>query len=161
VTTDFGGVEYATGMGIQPDGAIVVAGQGGPTYEFVLARYRGDPTATHVSIDVKPGSDTNPITLGSNGVVPVAVLSSDTFDASKVDPSSVCFGDAEVPAERDCSEAHGTGHSADVNTDGKLDLLLHFETQQTGIDAGDTSACLTGRTVDGSSIEGCDSIVTQ
>ena len=46
----------------------------------------------------------------------------------------------------------------DVNGDGRLDLLFQFETQQTGIDPGDTKACLTGKTFAGVDIEGCDSI---
>jgi hypothetical protein len=38
---------------------------------------------------------------------------------------------------------------------------LQYETQQTGIRPGDTQACLTGKTYDGISIEGCDRIVTK
>ena len=47
-----------------------------------------------------------------------------------------------------------------MNGDGRLDLLLHFETQQTGIDPGDTQACLTGKTFTGVGVEGCDAITT-
>jgi len=46
----------------------------------------------------------------------------------------------------------------DVNGDGRLDLLLHFEVQQTGIDRGDIKACLTGKTREGVDVKGCDSI---
>jgi hypothetical protein len=46
----------------------------------------------------------------------------------------------------------------DVNGDGRLDLLLHFEVGETGIDRGDTTACLTGTTRAGLEVEGCDSI---
>ena len=38
------------------------------------------------------------------------------------------------------------------------DMVLHFETQETGIDASDTEACLSGTTVGGTSIEGCDAV---
>jgi hypothetical protein len=47
-----------------------------------------------------------------------------------------------------------------VDGDGDLDMVLHFKTQETGIQAGDTEACLIGETVDGQAIEGCDAIVT-
>jgi Beta-propeller repeat len=114
--------------------------------------------AVTVLIDIKPGSDTNPINLRSKGVIPVAILSTQSFDATTVDPASVCYGDAEDASQRDCTEAHAKGHLEDVNGDGRLDLLLHFETQQTGIDPGDTMACLTGKTFAGVSVEGCDSI---
>jgi hypothetical protein len=92
------------------------------------------------------------------GRIPVAFLSTSSFDATGVDPSSVCFGDAEVPAQRDCTAAHSS--LEDVNGDERLDQLLQFETRQTGIDSGDTHACLTGTTFSGLSVEGCDSIRT-
>jgi hypothetical protein len=110
-----------------------------------------------VPVDIKPGSSTNPINLSSNATIPVAILSTSSFDATSVDPSSVCFGDAETPAERDCVALHTS--TKDVNGDGHLDLLLHFKTRQTGIDHGDTEACLTGTTFTGLSIQGCDSIL--
>ncbi len=39
----------------------------------------------------------------------------------------------------------------------RLDLVLHFKTQQTGIDLGDAEACFTGKTLDRAAIEGCGS----
>ena len=89
-------------------------------------------------IDIKPGSYPNSILLSNRGVIPVAILTTVHFDATTVDPSTVCFGDADAPQERDCTEAHGTGHLQDVDYDGDLDLVLHFETGETGIDRGDT-----------------------
>ncbi len=113
-----------------------------------------------LGIDIKPGSFPNSIKLSNNGVVPVAILSTTTFDATTVDPDTVCFGDAEAPLERDCSEAHGTGHIEDVNGDLLLDLVLHYETGETGIDLGDITACLTGQTFGGQDVAGCDSVRT-
>jgi len=111
-----------------------------------------------IRIDIKPGSVRNPINLRSRGLVPVAILSTATFDAKTIVASSVCFGDAGNASQRDCTEAHGRRHVVDVNGDGRLDLLLHFEVQQTGIDRGDTKACLTGKTREGVDVKGCDSI---
>ena len=113
-----------------------------------------------VHIDIKPGSAQNPINLGSHGLIPVAILSTPTFDARTVVATSVCFGDAGNASQRDCTEAHGKRHVADVNGDGRLDLLFHFEVKETGIDPGDTTACLTGTTHTGVHVEGCDSIRT-
>jgi hypothetical protein len=112
-----------------------------------------------VPIDIKPKKATNRIKLPGHGPIPVAILSTDTFDATTVDPAIVCFGDAEDPSQRDCT-ARGKAHIKDVNRDGRPDLLLRFDVSETGIDPGDTTACLTGATVAGQSIEGCDSIQT-
>ena len=107
-----------------------------------------------VIIDIKPGSDSNPINPKSKGVISVAILTTSTFDATTVDPLSVRFGPNEA------IEAHGRGHIEDVNGDGKFDLVVHFNTQNTGIQCGDTSAVLTGKTIGGQAIAGFDSIRT-
>jgi len=117
-------------------------------------------SARTILVDIKPGSSTNPIQLSSNGRLPVAILTTSDLDAAVVIASTLCFGDAEDPAERNCTEAHGKGHLEDVDRDGDLDLVLHFDTRRTGIDAGDARACLTGRTLDGTAIEGCDAVRT-
>lgn len=44
--------------------------------------------------------------------------------------------------------------------DGDLDLLLHFRTQETGVQCGDMSLSLTGETLSGQLIEGSDSVRT-
>jgi hypothetical protein len=118
------------------------------------------PPFIQVQIDIMPRTFPNRINLNGNSTIPVAILTTPTFDATTVDPSSVCFGDAENPLQRDCTETHGRGHLTDVDGDGDIDLLLHYETKQTGIDRGDTQACLTGETYGGTPIQGCDSIVT-
>jgi hypothetical protein len=118
----------------------------------VLSDIRVQPAIIEVDIDIKPGSDTNPINLKSEGVIPVAILTTDDFDATTVDPMSVAFGPAGA------SEAHNKGHLEDADSDGDVDLMLHFRTQGTGIQAGDTEACLIGETLSGIPIEGCDSI---
>jgi hypothetical protein len=107
-----------------------------------------------VNIDIEPDSDTNPINPKSQGVIPVAILTTSTFDATNVDPLSVEFG------SNGATESHGRGHIEDVNGDGKPDLVLHFRTQETGIQCGDTSASLTGETFDGHAIQGSDLIQT-
>jgi hypothetical protein len=111
------------------------------------------PTVTEVALDIKPGSSTNPINLRSRGVITVAIFSTATFDASTVDPASVKFGPNGATSTQNSLE--------DVNGDGRLDLVLHFRTQETGIQLGDTQACLTGQTRSGESMQGCDSIRPQ
>lgn len=121
----------------------------------------GSPVAT-VRIDIKPRSFPNAINLQNRGTIPVAVLSESDFDATKI--VTACFGDAEGPAERDCSETHFgqimAFHAEDVDGDGLLDALFHFETQETGIDEHDTEACVHGTAFSGTvAFEGCDAIM--
>ena len=112
-------------------------------------------TTLVVDVDIKPGSNTNPINLKSNGNIPVAILTTSTFDASSIDPLSVQFGPDGA------FEVHAKGHIEDVNGDGLNDMVLHFKTKDTGIEVGDTEACLTGSTLAGDDIEGCDSITVK
>jgi YVTN family beta-propeller protein len=104
-------------------------------------------------IEIKPGSSfPPPVNPQSQGVIPVALLSSSTFDATKVDPHSVKFGPFAAVAVHSSTE--------DVNGDGKLDLVLQFKTQDTGIQCTDSFAALTGMTFDGQAIHGGEAIQT-
>jgi hypothetical protein len=119
-----------------------------------IGAFELQPRARTVALDIKPGTVPNPINPKSHGVIPVAILTTSTFDATTVDPMSVRFG------PRGAKEAHNKGHIEDVNRDGEPDLVLHFKIQATGITCGDTSASLTGETRDGDPIQGSDAITT-
>ena len=54
------------------------------------------PIARSVTIDVRPGSFPNSINLGSNGTIPVAILSTADFNAMTVDAASVTPADAQA-----------------------------------------------------------------
>ena len=109
-----------------------------------------------VVIDIKPDSFPNSINLDSAGSVPVAILSSASFDATQVDPDSVTLAGARVRlVARGSRYQCGT---SDVNGDGRLDLLCHVETAQFMLQSGDAIAQLQARTFDGREIRGEDSI---
>jgi len=105
-------------------------------------------------IDIKPGSFPNSINPRSKGVIPVAILTTNSFDATAVDPTTVLFG----PTGTEAASVHSA--LEDVDGDGDTDMILHFKTQDTGVVCGDTSASFTGETFGGQAIEGSDSIKT-
>jgi len=112
------------------------------------------PPVLTVALDIKPGGFPNSINPASKGVIPVAILSDGTFDATTVDPASVRFG-------ANGSEATPVQYAlGDVDGDGHLDMILHFANQATGIVCGTTSGVLTGNTFSGQAIRGTDSIQT-
>src|SRR5258706_3225361 len=111
--------------------------------------------AIQVTIDIKPGSQSNPINPKSTGTTPVAILSTKDFNAPlKINKASLTFG--RTGAEVSLSSCDKKGQ--DVNGDGLLDLICHFKTKLTGFQVGDIMGILKGQTLDGVSIEGRDSV---
>jgi len=112
-------------------------------------------TTVTVAIDIKPGGFPNAINPASNGTIPVAILSTDTFNApAQVDTTSLKFGrTGNESSLAFCSSPQ------DVNGDGLADLVCHFMAQETGFQKGDTQGALTGKTVRGIGIRGTDSAV--
>jgi len=104
-----------------------------------------------VRVDIRPGSDVNPINPSSQGVIPVALLGGADFNVDNVDVATLRFGPgAAVPAHKQGA------HFEDVNADGFTDLVSHFRTQQTGIQSSDSEACLSFDTLAGTAYQGCD-----
>jgi len=108
-----------------------------------------------VGIDIDPRHETNRIRLGKRGVVPVAVLGSEEFDAATIDPETLSFG----PNGAGPIGSHG-GVRLDVNRDGFMDWVANFRIEETGIAFGEEKACIEGRSIDRRSVHGCDAIVT-
>lgn len=114
-----------------------------------------------VTIDIKPGDDTNVVNLGSNGVVPVAILSTATWDATDpdvgVDPLQVTIAGQQAVAVRGKAEKP-LAHQEDVNGDGLTDLVLQIETERLVPGEVPDTVQLVGITRDGNTAIGYDQI---
>ena len=104
-------------------------------------------TTIKVFVDVKPTSCPNPLNRKSKGKIPLAILGTEDFDVSNIDPATVAifhefedgiigeafatnwsyedvatpyFGDGELDDIMDCTTE---------GSDGFVDLVLHFKTQ--------------------------------
>jgi len=97
-----------------------------------------------IDIDIKPGGNPDSINLKSKGVVPVAIITTDSIDALEVDPSTTTFANAK--AVRWSAE--------DVDGDGREDMVFHFNTQDLELDEDSSEATLSAFTCEGISIEG-------
>jgi uncharacterized protein (DUF2141 family) len=74
-----------------------------------------------VPVDVKPGSDVNPLNLKSKGVLPVAILGTDSMDVAMIDPASLRFNGVP-PLRWSYGDACGQ--------DGFEDMILKFSTPE-------------------------------
>lgn len=114
-----------------------------------------------IVIDIRPGSDVNPVNLKAKGVLPVAILSTDDFDAMLVDVSDLSliqFGDVSSSIR-----VSPVGFAwEDTNGDGLLDLLLFFSIKEIAsvgaLVATSVQAELTSYTTGGIALVGVDTV---
>ncbi|MFX1481855.1 MAG: hypothetical protein ACFFCP_01555 [Promethearchaeota archaeon] len=97
------------------------------------------PGPSVVNIDIKPGSWPNPVNLESEGVLTVAICGTSQFDVMTIDPTTITLSiknelGIAVPIRFSYEDvatpfigSPGDGH--DLESDGYLDLVLHFSTQ--------------------------------
>ena len=110
-----------------------------------------------VSVDIKPDSYPNLINPKSRGVVPVAILSDEAFDATQVDPSTVRVAGAAVAVR---GKGKYLAHACTVNGDALVDLLVQIETEQLdAVELTSGDATVTGALYDGREFAGQDEVV--
>ena len=111
------------------------------------------PEVINVALDVLPGSCPNPLNVKAGGVFPVAVVGTEDFDVTQIDPASIRLSrkgvsnpinvpplrwsleDAGIPYEPfigkvsayDCLEYHPDEYGV---FDGYLDLSIKFKAQE-------------------------------
>ena len=114
-------------------------------------------TGILVDIDIKPGSFPNSINPNAGGVIPVAILGTNAFDASWVDPATVTLEGANAKGK---GRSGHIGSLEDVDGDGDLDLVIQIENTIEWADDA-TEATLTGNLkaeYGGTPIIGSDSV---
>lgn len=99
----------------------------------------------YAPIDVQPGSSKNKVPIG-HGNVTVAVLSTKTFSAKKVDATTYRFGPKNARAKSKALR--------DVNKDKRLDLVLTFGSKAAGLTCRTKTVHIHGTTQSGGKLEG-------
>src|SRR5262245_25329517 len=100
---------------------------------------------TRVKIDILPGEPGNLVARTPGEVVEVAVLGSPQLDATALLPESLSLAGATVVKD----DAGATHRLADVNGDGRLDLIVRFLAKDLQLAESATRATLHGTTRDG------------
>ena len=134
------------------------------------------PSQIEVAVDIKPKNCPNRLNVRSRGVMKVAILGSEDFDATTVDPTTVKIEgvsplrwklrDVATPfdsdnVEGDCRDCNREGR------DGYLDLVVKFKKQDIVAALGETNdgdcrlLILTGETYEGATIVGDDVVLIQ
>ena len=151
---EYFGTAVAAEPGTALVGALTADGAGpatGAAYHYALP--------LQIALDVEPEDELNRVNVRSRGVLPVAVLGAPDFDVTRLDVDSLRLGPRGATPAHDLDDAFVyADHLQDVNSDGYLDLILHFSVWGSGIECGGTAAILTGATIDGAALEGADGL---
>jgi hypothetical protein len=112
-------------------------------------------TYVPVTVDILQKS----VNLGSKGMLPVAVLSTATFDATTLDPATIVLGD-ETGSDTPVAKRNNSRYFAsaeDVNGDGRLDLVLQFSVPAL-VANGDLTSSTTSLVLRGFLADGCTNV---
>ena len=123
-----------------------------------------------ISLDIKPGSCPNPLNPKSKGKLPVAILGTDEFDVTDIDPSTILL-EGVSPIRWNIEDVAAPVSSNDecacteAGPDGIDDLTLKFSTQDIAAAIHDpaggykTALTISGGFYDGTQFEASDCII--
>lgn len=105
---------------------------------LTLAKIAPPPPQIAVPVDIRPRSCPNPINTRARGVIPVAILGTESFDVTRVDPVTVrlegvsplqwALEDVATPVEPYIGKE--PGDCTTEGPDGYMDLVFHFDNQE-------------------------------
>ena len=107
-------------------------------------------------IEIKKGGNTLCGNTNGSDRLRIAILSSDLFDATTVNPDTVSFGGADI--KKDSKNGIYFCHEEDTNNDGLLDLVCRIDSTQMVIKEGSSSIVVKAETVDGLTVIGEEDI---
>ena len=123
-------------------------------------------------VDIMPGTYPNMVNINSKGMVPVAVLGTETFDVFDLDPTSFVYSDYGITNVRwhyeDVCTLLADG-STQKGPDGYIDLVFQYDMQQilaaaqannlVPADGEVLTITLVGNLKTGESVNGADEII--
>jgi len=109
-----------------------------------------------IDIEIKPGSDPNCFKSDVIGIIPVAIFGSNSFDVTLIDTSTIKLDGMAIKTTG--KENTPLSSIKDVNGDGFDDLVVKIKDSSGVFDPGIITATLTGELLNGTLIEGSDSI---
>jgi hypothetical protein len=136
---------------------------------LTLERFVPPPPPTEVSLDVHPTSCPNPFNVYGKGVIPVAILGTEEFDVSQIDPASLrlegvaplrwAMEDVATPYGEEFSDPPECMECTEEGPDGYMDLTVKFSMQEiaAAIDGVEDGDCI-AMTITGNLKEEFDSL---
>jgi hypothetical protein len=138
---------FLNGGAILNEGLVTRPG----TYALNISGITIPSKVKQINIEVKPGNnDLPPLNPRSQGKIPVAIMGAAGFDVGNIKQASVSFGSSGN--EKSLSKCQPG--SRDINSDGYMDLLCHFENNAAGFKSGDIEGVLKGEMEGGIRFEG-------
>ena len=138
--------------------------------ELTVLRLDNFRSVLPVDFDIHPTSWPNPINTKSGGVVPAAILGTESFDVTTIDPSTVlfegvspvtwAFEDVTMPAT-----GQGECNDTEEGPDGFVDLTLKFDTKELVAALGEVNdgdaltLTISGSLLNGQSLEADDCVI--
>jgi probable HAF family extracellular repeat protein len=133
-----------------------VVGSGGHLGTGQRYAFLAKPALKLITIELKPGSDTNCFNQNERGVIPVAILGSADLDVSEINVESLALQGLTVKMVGKSNKY--LAHIENVNGDEYADLVVQFQDSDGWISPGNGTTTLTGQLSDGTQIQGSDSI---
>lgn len=149
---------YTVGVSTWPrffnmDGSTInpIPNYSNPAGDYTLNIEGVTMSVKQVVFEVKPGSkQLAPLNPSAKGRVPVAIFGAVDFDVSTIQQDSLTFG----ATGKENSLGKCQPNYKDINKDGYVDLLCHFDNQAAGFTSGDVEAKLKGKTKADQAFEG-------